>query len=193
MKLLASLLMLFSKVSLCERVAKRRREGVRDGRAEIAQILGTRNAELYLYKSKNVTSRPMVMCGIPKVGITNMESAGFEKVAADAAAAALADPRTLRLVLVRDPLDRFASFYRNKIQQYKTSEGKNLPPNWGVVRQYNSLLLGSQGDMEQRPPGVYAAALAAKAEKGEGLERHLESMAWMCALDVLRYDVVREL
>ena len=82
--------------------------------------------------------KKLLMCGIPKVGITNLATAGFRPLqvgpppphAKPNSRPELQEshfrPPWRRAALVRSPFERFGSFYRNKIQMLAVSHGKTL-------------------------------------------------------------------
>ena len=144
--------------------------------------------DLEWYERKGL---PSLLCGIAKVGITNMAAAGFRLVRRHRRLREkLADPAFARAVLVRSPFERFASFYRNKIQMIATYRNRTLSLDPAThVRAYNALLLDRANDSTAHAPRAYALALWATGDT-RAVEGHVRSMTATCLLDCVRFDVV---
>ena len=122
--------------------------------------------------------RRAIICAMNKVGTTTLQAAGFAWTERRAAAAALVEAETVRAVLVRNPFERFVSWYSDKI-----AEGE------GNLKRYNALLLRKH-DAVKYPAAAYARAIAERPSGAWDLEYHIAPMTKMCHLGILRYDVL---
>lgn len=121
----------------------------------------------------------VVICAIPKAGSSSIKNMGARALTIAQVSKAFVQPRTYRIALVRDPLERFVSWYEDKV--------KGRIPGPGF---YNHALRISN-DSVLHTMGVYAAALA---REGVGtMEPHLRSQAQHCALHLLHFDLVHPL
>ena len=122
---------------------------------------------------------PSLLCGIAKVGITNMAAAGFRLVRRRRRLREkLADPAFARAVLVRSPFERFASFYRNKIQMIATYRNRTLALDPEThVRAYNALLLRRANDSAAHAPRPTRPRCGRRATRARSRARALDVAA----------------
>ena len=126
--------------------------------------------------------RTAVLCTMMKVGSSTIHALGFESMPVSAATSALLDSRRIRAVVVRNPIDRFLSWYNDKI-----INGSNPQ-----VLAYNALLLRHKSHT-RHPLLVYAKAIQRRPQGAWDLEYHLSPMSRMCHLGILQYDVVGDI
>ena len=125
---------------------------------------------------------PTLICTMMKVGSSTVKDVGFQPLDRSEAAAALLDPRTTRAIILRNPVDRFVSWYTDKIM--------NGEPH--MVQQYNLMLLRDAGH-KKHPITSYMRAIHARPNMAWELEYHLAPMTRMCHLPFLAYDVIGRL
>lgn len=159
----------------------------------LLKLSSSRSVEWYFHGKSRI-----LMCGIPKVGITNMEYAQFYRVNFTTLKALLSEVSVIPIrtsVMVRSPFDRFLSFYNNKIKLIASMNGsdshlKTKSNTWV----YNELLLTKNGmkvSSKPKPPWEYAVAIWKQG--AAGLERHIRTMTRACLLDCVPFDMIADL
>lgn len=123
-----------------------------------------------------------VICTMMKIGSSTLSQMGFQKMTKQEAAEKLVDPTVLRGVLVRDPVERFVSWYRDKILNGDSSR----------IKSYNKILLQTSSSTKYSIEH-YAQKILERKSKAWDLEYHLSPMTRMCHINILQYDIVEDI
>lgn len=134
----------------------------------------------------NMTAWPMpddglvVMCAVPKAGSSAVKAMGAHALTIHQTADALARADVLRVALVRDPVTRFLSWYRDKVER----------PNAHPGPAYYNRALCDTNETAALPATAYAAALLRGVDT---VEPHLRTQTHHCALNLIHFDIVHPL
>lgn len=125
-----------------------------------------------------------IVCAVPKSGASSLVQI-TTPLTVESAATQLAQPRVLRYALLRHPLERFVSWYNDKILG-------GCVPGLNRTALYNKLLLNRSNAAH----AAFAPIEYARAVRDHGtahVEPHLRSATRTCLLGVLHYDVIGRL